>query len=917
MGNDASIASVSMSQPTNKTVSKQLYTASTATLTSKQVSINLPAETHNSLVDQSLDATFFNANRKDVNLSTSSCNLKMQKNEEAGRYNTAGNVRLEIDVPMTSNVPNYVDNILDYKEIKDDSVTMIDILFSMFFDKDLLCKYFYKPTSKIANDVLNNNLSSVIKDPWLTHGWNYNRDWDTNEAKNILNYHFSKLNEIIDYVIKTSSERPDATFKNLWCSLFGDYNTNKVYSHAIGTLLMPSLVNYFASVDTTLHQANSYIGTLKANAKFFPIADGTDPNTITYHSETANKKKLNDINVPCDFNNNVGSKASKYNNPLIAKNRTRSLVVDAPSSSSNLISHRTIAFTKDNYTWHSANNTINSADFAVQEAFKMSTKNIATRPVTKNQTYNITVACTELATGTKFTVPNAWKKERTVTVTSSCKVLFVSSGSWQRSAEARIVVNNTISGWTLDDISKSSADSKLINIVLNHIKKTASLNNQFKNPKIVKINSRSITTGHGAGRKIVKDTDMNAKCYTQFTDHISYEAGFNCSRGSANYNNIKEDGTIGSRLGAMSHTTNIGIKISVDIEHDGTEVKSVFKGSLGREVMGSNQADRSPAKKIETICFYKNSKDYAMITDYTYKCWFSTLRDDRVLKIAAKEFYNFVKSHPDLSLMYNVNKEFGNNLREMCKLNNVFAGTIPVNSLVVSVPRSYITQYKHYIPSFNYSTITLNECNHNGKESNTKDNVHVIKSIIPLENSNNYLDLFMKAVARSTFIETTFDGNDMFCVLLPTGGHQMFEVIDKSIISMLPDNYVVRHCKYNDPNAVVHKNSKAMIVFSYKNLGADNNAKTLLSKFKHMATISVPIFYVKRDSKRNQLRVVYNSLNEDNENKVYVYISNDAVQELSAKCENKPVNNIKNEILQVSYKGANLNTATCLQLHFE
>jgi hypothetical protein len=109
-----------------------------------------------------------------------------------------------------------------------------------------------------------------------------------------------------------------------------------------------------------------------------------------------------------------------------------------------------------------------------------------------------------------------------------------------------------------------------------------------------------------------------------------------------------------------------------------------------------------------------------------------------------------------------------------------------------------------------------------------------------------------------------------------------------------------------------------MLLFSFKDLEGDNTAKTLLSKYKVMAHINVPIFYVKKDDKRGQFKVVFNSLNDSTENRVHVYISNDAVQELAAKVESKSDDNgVKYDTLKIGYKGAALNTATCLQLHFD
>ena len=247
-------------------------------------------------------------------------------------YNTAGSIMMKLNVPIEENTaPNYL-ALITNSSLSGSSSTLLKILTQFIQSDDMLTYYYWTDKFEVVNGVPNINIYDVItKTPYnlstsdsrnmsygtedtnqlkkyvtdheplndypLLMNWNVGRKgWEDNDSalmKEICNAYAEKFNKLIDYIITNDITVADETFvKNYLIPLFspGTFKTRlfdnpltgasfnrsyyNIYSHANGTLLLPSLVNYIADKTNKSQHALAYCGYVPKNSILY-VSDST------------------------------------------------------------------------------------------------------------------------------------------------------------------------------------------------------------------------------------------------------------------------------------------------------------------------------------------------------------------------------------------------------------------------------------------------------------------------------------------------------------------------------------------------------------------------------------------------------------------------------------------------------------------
>ena len=863
------------------------------------------------------------------------CNMELNTNKTTPKHNVGGNIDLRFDIPCTDNEkPNYVEMILSNTNVLE-SYPVLRTIISIFTSPDMLSFYYFNKDMNTTNSVPAIDLSKNLSTSTVSNsfGWNINRNYTKDTAKAVLNYHAYAINNFIDYILKNDITQANASAQLLWRELFGtnDANEPKVYAHAVNTLLLPSLVNYFASAgvkrmnpDASVKnnkltdykfshsQAISYAGYVPVGCEFFPIQSSEDIGKMTFFNESKNKISCSwDVNAAYNFNSRWSG--SEFNHPLIKTNRGRNSVMDAPVITQiDYMKNITLNYSgTEKYKWTDSVQAMNKiTDFATQH--------IGTR--TQNSRWGL---ITDYAKSKEITtqyseVSEEWGGRYYSTScyavpndrVTSCQDCWIGSDDCESHNNAGLSGHSFTERRVFDENSsglKAWGEKEL--------KKGPQIGNDS-----YYINNITYIAGNKAGKTVIDTGVWSTYIYTLGYQSFKQSGSFFCASGpSKTYTTCKKsDKTIGdmdSSLVPMNGTTKVLIKY--DHKHNGTMQFYILRGSFYLsstnfyvETRDTEQASLDAAKNhLYSICLFKTTRDLVCLSDYTYLSWLyiasSMVNTDKVIK----EIRKYACENPHLLLSAKCNSKFGNHIREKAATKDYMYFNIPISTMVVRVPNSEVIPHKFYVPGL--KVIDSSTSKANTRNTITGLNVNTMNRV-EVASTNNYLDLIMKGLIDCAYTEGTFDGTDVFCVLLPSRGSQLFEVIDKSIATLLPTSFVVKHAKYTDSKSELYSNNPK-IVFSSFDFKNNETTKVLLDKYVHVNTVSAPMFIVKKNAKRNVFECEIRA-KTDSENFIYVYVSKDKGAEFVSTADNRTVKTVVNKNVRITYNGVDANiTPMCLK----
>lgn len=299
-------------------------------------------------------------------------NSKVTANPKpADRVNVSGNLKLDVLVPLDENAPNYCESIIKSKlELKG----CLDIIIGTLMNVEFIAN----PTtsnlkaSPAGTNAFNNAIKYVQNNPEPLlemlkknstnplYAWNlnYGRNITATKVKQIAAHVINRFNAVIDYVISNDVKKPDTKFRDLVRDIFAT-NKNEVYNFSHYTLMLPALVNYFASngANNPTEHATRYTGIVKKGSGLHPKT-----NNVQYDQEVKWHKSGETIvaGSVCPYailNNgtpliNVG----EYNYPFTDANKAAAFhpkFIDVPTNAEDPAA-KNISFpcTVDNYRYN-------------------------------------------------------------------------------------------------------------------------------------------------------------------------------------------------------------------------------------------------------------------------------------------------------------------------------------------------------------------------------------------------------------------------------------------------------------------------------------------------------------------------------------------------------------------------------------
>ena len=887
------------------------------------------------ILQESLSST----SRDKINIVNSAVNCSMNLNAKntALKHNVGGNINLTFNIPVTAGqLPNYVEMILS-KSDQLANYTILKTLMSLFTSTDMIAYYHYNQKATTTNSCPAWNMSSKLSSPRSMYGWNVNRNYDAASAKAALNYHAEKINELIHYIIANNVAQANPEVRSYWYKLFGSSRDAdaKVYNHAINTLLLPSLVNYFAdnktrsgpdTTDTTKYddyvtdysQAISYGGYVPAGCPFFPINDGEELSKLAYFNSKTNVKTNPLVNAAYSLNGTM--KGSAKNHPFIPSNRKTDRAVATPTTKIDYMKNIPLKFSSEKYKWTDSTKSVTDwTDFAtryVGEVKKATIKNWVTTSTLKDTIGNVKLS--ELAyLYDEYPYPTSSARINNFTLSSRCwylcvPIVYTSDPYYEYGVDSKLFKRYRMYGPDTDYTKKFCAT------------RLASMQpGKYRNPTY---NIKKVAYSKSIGDvQVLSEKTLDEKWVKGAEETVEYRKACNCGAESRTRRYTYVAGKIRDYLKNQHYSENdtVNITVEYDVKHWADVEVTEYWGSYAKErascrVKGKNNKDTDPEKDPRTICYYTTNAEWLHFSNYSYLSWFFIATSLSSTDKVVKEIRKFVTNNPDILLASKCYDKFADEVRSKGESGDYYYFNIPLLSMVVKIPDSWVLPYKYYMPGINVinpSTVWKNiQSSTNGVNVNTfmvMEHEH--------KNVNNYLDVVMKCCVDSAYQKSTWDNADVFCVLLPTRGKQLFDVIDKSIVRLLPSLSAVIRCKVNDKNSVFYKTELTKLVFSTFDFNSNSTTKALLgSTYKALTVVNAPRFTVTKDSTTNNYVCSVVAKNGDTGSRVWIYISYDKTQEIVASNTDKTVGNVVNRYITINYNGIDANiTPTCLQKHFE
>ena len=824
-------------------------------------------------------------------------------------YNTSGNVKLSCYLPNNSDTfPNYTNIILNNHNINIDNSAeyLMRILTSFITDPDFLTTYYFSDTlSSLDNDVPLINLRDNIDKDNLCWNWNTGRDYTLDDVKNISNYYVSKFNELIDYIITNDVCVVDKTFGEKLHALFAN-TSGQIYNYANSTLLLPSLINWLSSKNNGKQHALSMCGYIKQGSKIFPVNEGSDWNSIVKWNDKSDVHTNPYINVPVNINNLITK--SKYNYPFESTYHYPQ-TIETPKVKYNNIANINFKFTNDKYRYEDHVRRMKDLQYATQDIGDKRSTSVGAEghdTVTFDTNVNVTDIYNSMRVHTfhgDYTVKHQQE----------------SSGSWAWCGSYRA------DKVTLKDTPATTYSLKQIQLLKTSTKKYAEdmVKSFSKIPDITlptstinNVNVTNVIIPDYYRQVFIDSTDGLKQNYKICTDGYT-DKDVGCKR--VEYQYPCEDGFAQQYLKLTPISINEKIKVTLEVGYDYNTRRSsqAFMGSLS-EQPGIDATDNSPIYSNKAICLYTTNMDLYLFNDNVFRYWLDMIDNTNNQQIILNEIRTYIKDNVELILLNKINRQMGEYVRSFN--GSALFVNIPLGPPLLTIPNSYVMNYKHYYPSFNVNNnIDVNKIEYNMfAESND-----IINSI-SCEQTNNYLDLLFRSIINnSRYMSIDYNTDNVISIILPSKGYQLFEVIDKSTTTIIPEGFVVNISKITDTSSVIFDFNIPKIIMTFSDLSLNNKYKTLLTSYKYLTTIHTACISV--TSIDDVIKLQINTKTNDSENVLYVYVSSDSTQEMISNIKgngademdkNIDKNNMTNLMLNIQYNGIDSNnTPICLQLN--
>lgn len=869
-----------------------------------------------------LQNKFDSVDRESYTVNTNAIKIIMQKNTSMS-YNCSGNLQLYASIPKSNKVfPNYANIILNTTNIVNSNTNLLNIMTSFISNPYFITNYMYNENLKSSNDVKLINLSTVLDTPNMCWNWNAGRSYNDKTVKDIANFYISKFNELIDYVITNDLKFVDNKFNELFTSMFIN-NENKLYSHSNGTLVLPSIVNWLSiKRGDGLNNSLDYCGYVAKDSKLFPSPKNTNWST---QQKWSDKEQVVSpiINVPKNINNLITT--SKYNYPFYTDVQNPSLVVPTPIITVDNLTNVKINYVMnevknedgsvnktDKYDYKTSINNLNNLKYATQDKGTKTTTPITIRKIT---TQTITIKGSVLSRDYLFSsnvekITTGCSATKTSAGCKKCNGLCW-SGSTCRDYDTVNTTTSDVKVYLLKD--SSSIEDKYFTAAID--------TSRYPNAKLIKIENKRINNV-AVGKKYIADADVNKNAYKPYDKNIIISWCW-CRENknvTARYCGTPQP-LLSLGYNRLPDLNSITITALVTFEHDYTFNGNKYTGSLG-SATDVVENDTTTINNDRTICLYKTNMDLYFFSDITFSHWVNVIKQSKNQQLILDELRTYIKEHLELVLLNKINVVFGPYIQSLSS--DATFMDIPIGPPLLTIPNSYVVEYRNYFPSF---TVNNKIDDSMIKYDMTNSMVNIINSIScnKSNESKNYLDVsFSNIISLSRHLKYIDKNMDYLYFVLPSKGYQLFEVIDKSIVTIASNNLISGYDSINNTKSIIYDYNSSKIIVSFVDFSTDDKLKTLLTNYNFMTSVNVPIIEIKQNG--GFVDVNINTLTNSTENKVYIYISSDKTQEcisslkgngVDDKDKNIDKNKINNEMINIGYNGIDSNnTPMCLQLHF-
>lgn len=568
----------------------------------------------------------------------------------------------------------------------------------------------------------------------------------------------------------------------------------------------------------------------------------------------------------------------------------------------------------DKYDYETSIQNLKNLEYATQEKGHKSVKVITIKKKDK-----ITVSFTGDILSRNYLYSNT--KENIMTSCSSKKISagckkcngLCWSGSTCRDYDG---VNTTTSEITVYSLKKaSSIEDKYFESAIDK--------DRYPNAKVLSVSNKSIS-GPVEGKKYIADGDVNKSAYSTYNKNVTISWCW-CRENkdvTATYCNPPQ-ALLNMGYNKMPDLKTTRISGLVEVEYDYAFNGNEYTGSLSKKT-DETENDKATTSDDKVICLYDTNMDLYFFGDTTFSHWINVIKQSKNQQLILDEIRNYINEHLELVLLNKINTVIGSYVQSLNS--DAFFVDIPIGPPLLTVPSSYVVEYKNYFPTFKVDNKIDTSLI---KYDTSKSAVNVINSVScnKSNESKNYLDVsFSNIISLCRNLDEFDKSSGYLYIILPSKGYQLFEIIDKSIISIAPNSVISGYGSINNTNSILYDyESSSKIIISFVDFSNDTKLKTILSNYKFLTSVSVPMIEFKQN--KEFVNVSINTLTNSNENKVYIYISSDKTQELVSNVkgsgstdsseQNIDKNKIVNNMINVQYNGIDSNrTPMCLQLHF-
>ena len=835
-------------------------------------------------------------------------------------YNTSGNLKINCTIPRSSeNFPNYASVMLKSVSTDNKNVSLTDILLSFITDYDFITRYAYAENLVSSNNVPVIDLKDTLRDTkYCLWGWNAGRKFTVDSCKKMANYYLWKFNDLIDYIITNDLRSVDTNFSTKLLHMFAS-SDEKLYTHSNCTMVLPSLINWLAiKRGDGKNTALDLCGYVESNSKIFPYDKKAEWGSLVKWSDK-DEVITPVVNVPKNINDGLKIR-SKYNYPFDSGVQNITMVVETPSTTFDNLHNVTIKFTEDKYPYDKL---MTGVEYAKRDKGKVEkVDGFVTEELSDKVTVSINDMkpyMTKSGSGyyTKYTVDtgDCWKKR-----CPNCWCLSTQTKCWTKHYPDE---STEIPMYTFDINNK-----KFQEYIRNAILTDPHFNERYNVRAYYENNAQPVVTnivpkwagGVETGKNYITSAD-GAKTVYKFIQKSQTLRFANCLEDET------RDQPYAESIGAANAQHNITVLpslttyvVSYKVSFRTLAKVNEYTGTYKLKVKATKKGnDDTPTYNDQTICMFTTSKKLYFFNNLTFKYWLQVLKLKNNQQYILNELRNYISEHLELVIMNKLNHTFGDYARSLGQSTG-FIG-IPIGPPLITIPKSYVVDHKNYFPSFTVN----NDIDKDHITYNMNKSCNTIINSISCENTKNYLDAVFRAII-STCKNSLISSDTVISIIIPTKGYQLFEVIDKSIVTIASNDRLIVSDKLSDTNSLFYNYETAKILLTMVDLSKDTKyATAVASAYTLITNTCVPVINVTYETE-NDIKVDINTLTNSEENRCYIYLSSDKTQEFIGALKgvgvddadkNVDKNKVNNKCLNIQYNGIDSNkTPMCLQLNF-